>query len=92
MTHAELHEIKDFAGLFEDRRFKALMIYMRENPNPKKNAALNEPTAIIRSEGAWHGWFECLSEQENLRHPPRPIPTKSERQPPYRPPEPTQHP
>lgn len=71
MTHQKLHELKDFQSLFEDRRFVAAIAYLREHPKPKRNYSLSDATAIIRSEGAWHGWFEALEELENLAQPPR---------------------
>lgn len=60
MTLAQLHEIKDFGALFDDPRFKALIQYLRANPRPKSNSAVSDATLIIRSEGAWHGWFDCI--------------------------------
>lgn len=75
MTKSDLHNIKDFGALFSDPRFKACIMYLREHANPKRNTGLSDATTIIRSEGAWHGWFEALYELEKLAEPPRDIQT-----------------
>lgn len=82
MTLEELHQIKDFPAIFSDPRLKAALQYLRENPNPKSNKTISDATTIIRSEGAWHGWFEALEELERLSRPPVRLPT-SERGRPY---------
>lgn len=77
MTREQLHAIPHFAKLFTDERFVAAMIYMRQHPRPRGNTSVSEPTAIIRSEGAWQSWFECLEQLEKLEEPPKPsVPPK----------------
>lgn len=60
MNLKTLHEIPSYQQLFTDPRFVALIQYLRANPGPKSNSGIGDATAIIRSEGAWHGWFECI--------------------------------
>lgn len=60
MTLAELHNIPNFSGLFEDIRFKGLIHYLQANPEPTSNKGTGDATTIIRSEGAFQGWYECI--------------------------------
>lgn len=71
MTHEELHSIPDFGSLFTDKRFVAAMTFMRQHPRPLGNRGSTDATAIIRSEGAWHSWFECLETLESLGNVPK---------------------
>lgn len=68
---SDLHGLPKFVDLFDDPRFKAAIAYLREHPRPKGNRSLTDATSIIRSEGAWHGWFEALEELEALKNPPQ---------------------
>jgi len=89
MTLQQLHEIKDFSGLFVDRRFIAALAYMREHPKPFEKQPVSDATWIIRNEGAWSGWFDFARELEALSKPPS-QPETFKRSSPYRAPEPTE--
>lgn len=60
MTLTELHNIPNFSGLFDDARFKGLIHYLQANPEPTSNKGAGDATMIIRSEGAFQGWYECI--------------------------------
>lgn len=67
MNLTELHNIPNFSGLFDDARFKGLIHYLQANPEPTSNKGVGDATLIIRSEGAFQGWYECIKTALNTR-------------------------
>lgn len=89
MTLAQLQSVPGFFDLGKDLRFASLLAYLRANPAPRGNKLLvSDATAIIRSEGAWHGWFECLEKCEEVTSKPPIAPPASYPRPKYRNPNP----
>lgn len=82
MTLTELHNISNFSGLFDDARFKGLIHYLQANPEPTSNKGAGDATMIIRSEGAFQGWYECIKTALHTRPKPPEI-TETKKSPAY---------
>ena len=69
MTILELQSTPKFFELFSDQRFLNIIAYMREHPYMLEETVPNDPTAALRSEGAWQGWFRSLKKMQELGKP-----------------------
>lgn len=70
MNLVELHQIPKFSELFEDWRFKALIIHLQANPGPRTHIGAADSTTLVNNEGCWKGWFACLDAMKSASNPP----------------------
>jgi hypothetical protein len=68
MTHAQLHQLKDFTGLFADERFVCLLMHLQETPPRAKNT---EPHGMIQDSGRMDGYLETLDRIRALQKAPQ---------------------
>lgn len=73
MTLSHLHQVKEFASLFDDPRLIAAITYLRANFPGKASATGDE----------WRGYYQALDNLERLRNPPVTAPDPKNRKPAY---------
>lgn len=72
MNLHDLHNIKDFAGIFVDPRFIALSSYMREHVGKSAFDGQSHAEAMIYRGAHKEGWLDSINEMPKLATPTRP--------------------
>lgn len=78
MTLADLHQIKDFAALFDDPRFVALCHYMREHIGKIRNIEGSSPEVLIARGFHREGWLDAINTLPDQRNAPAPDQTQGQ--------------